>query len=229
MCGRDSALYTWAQVHAFSQSIGLITPSDDPLPNYNRAPSNDAWVLIPDGSVLIAKQMRWGLVPAWSHSAKLGFTTINARIESIAEKPSFKDAWLKRRCLIPASGYFEWSGNGHHKQPYYICAVDQPILMFAGIWAFNPALALSSYAIVTRGAVAQTAHLHARSPVMLQADQMQIWVNGDVVEAENLARAEFKLQLKSYPVSRAVGNVLNNDARLLDPVAAEADLFNQSL
>ncbi len=215
MCGRDTGHYTWAEVAAFSQPFSLMLPTEDPTPTFNRAPTQDAWVLVEDEGSIAARQLRWGLIPGWARDTKSSYATFNARIETIADKPTFKAAWHKRRCLIPSSGYFEWMKSGNSKQPYYIKPANASILMFAGIWECNAALGIDSYSIVTRPALDAIAHLHDRSPVMLPASLMRDWVDGTVAEALDIARADHQIALDWYAVGAAVGNVRIDDASLI--------------
>jgi putative SOS response-associated peptidase YedK len=124
--------------------------------------------------------MRWGLVPHWAPDAKGGFSTINARIETAAEKPAFRGPWQRRRCLVPANGYYEWVTDAQgHKQPFYLQPADEPLLMFAGLWdRWNAAdgTPLLSFSIVTEAASGPIAALHHRRPLMLQAPQFADWL-----------------------------------------------------
>src|SRR5689334_3853377 len=126
MCGRQTNLYTWAEVWAFSQPI----PSNafdlpDPPPRYNVAPTQQSWVIVADDARGgIAREMRWGLVPAWAKDTRIGAQCINARLETVAEKPAFRSAFKQRRCLVITSGYYEWQPWADGKQPFYIRPVD---------------------------------------------------------------------------------------------------------
>ena len=124
MCGRFTQQFTWEEIY---EAYNLVVPGIPNLrPNWNVAPTQDVGVVLPEGDHLTFKPMRWGLVPGWAKDTKIGYSLINARVESAAEKPSFRSAWKSRRCLIPASGWFEWKtvppeGNGKPaKQPYYM-------------------------------------------------------------------------------------------------------------
>jgi putative SOS response-associated peptidase YedK len=114
MCGRDSFTATWAEVRAFSQPLSLATPAMDPVPNYNRAPTQEGWAIVQSEPGGIALPMRWGLLPAWASDTRLAYKTINARLESVAEKPAFRGAW-HRCCWCPA-GYYEAAADAGTKQ-----------------------------------------------------------------------------------------------------------------
>ena len=149
MCGRFAAHYRWSEVNAFSRPLTVTTPEPDPSPSYNIAPTQAAWVVIPDGNKLVASTMRWGLIPRWSQDGKPSFSSINARIETVSEKPAFREPWQRNRCLIPVSGYYEWSGI---KQPYYIRG-EGPILMLGGIfetWRSSGGAFIESFSILTQ-------------------------------------------------------------------------------
>ena len=138
MCGRFTRDFTWEQVRAFSQPLPLVTPAQDPIPNYNRAPTQEGWAIVQADSGGIALPMRWGLLPPWARDTRLAFSTINARLESVADKPAFRGAWKQRRALIPASGYYEWPVIDGRKRPHFIRLDGAPVLMFGGVWESRP-------------------------------------------------------------------------------------------
>jgi putative SOS response-associated peptidase YedK len=133
VCGRFTQNYTWEEVHTF---LSVFGPPRNLQPRYNIAPTTtvDVIRLGPNGRELVP--MRWGLIPAWwKKSAKEVPATFNARAESVADKPMFRTAFKERRCIIPASGFFEWTGPKTERQPHLFTAADgSPILAFAGIW-----------------------------------------------------------------------------------------------
>lgn len=224
MCGRDAAFYTWKQIHAFSQPMGTIVPLADPTPNYNRAPTQRGQVIVAgeDGGGE-GREMRWGLVPFWSKDGKIGYTTINARVETAATKPAFREAWKRRRCLVPSSGYFEWQllADGKTKQPFFIRNAQAPIVMFAGLWERwkGPDGELETYSIVTRESAGPVSPIHDRMPLVLPPELLQGWVHGSVDDAAAIAHAAPVPEFDFYPVSRAVGNVRNTGEQLIAPLA----------
>lgn len=224
MCGRDAAFFTWAEIHAFSQPLTIETPADEPLPQYNRAPTQSAWTLVAgDGTDLRAYPMRWGLVPRWAKDAKIGYSTINARVDTACTKPSFRDAWKHRRCLVPASGYYEWPvlADGKTKQPYFIRDADAPVLMFAGLWERwqGPDGPLDTYSIVTQDAAGDVATIHDRMPLALPQSMLRDWVYGDADTAAAIAQAAPVPSLVFHPVGRDVGNVRNQGPTLIEALA----------
>jgi len=113
MCGRYTREYTWARVREFSRALELILPGDYPAPPYNIAPTQPGWVLVSSSPrQATAYEMRWGIIPPWAKDGKIAYSTFNARVETASRKPAFRAAWKSRRCLIPASGYYEWPNLG---------------------------------------------------------------------------------------------------------------------
>ena len=134
MCGRFTRDMSWADVVEFSRGLELVLPAAEPEVSYNVCPTQDSWVIAPHERGGIARTMRWGLLPPWAKDAKIGASMINARVETAAQKPAFRKAWQARRCLVPASGYYEWRLEHGVKQPYFIHDMEHKLLMFAGLW-----------------------------------------------------------------------------------------------
>ena len=124
MCGRDSFTATWAEVRAFSQPLSVATPATDPLPNYNRAPTQEGWTIVQAEAGGIALPMRWGLLPAWASDTRLAYKTINARLESVAEKPAFRGAWQRRRCHAPRNAGFSATDSSRALMVLYASRVS---------------------------------------------------------------------------------------------------------
>ena len=225
MCGREASFYTWREVLEFSRPLVLSTHSFDPVPNYNRAPSQTAPVIIARQNEICVRELTWGLVPAWASGQKLT-PSVNARVETAPEKPSFRDSWQRRRCLIPSSGYYEWQQYAR-KQPYFIRPAEAPIFMYAGIWDHNEKLGIDSYCILTQPAQAPIAHLHDRMPIMLPAELLHHWLSCTGAVAAQLVRDVTPPKLDFYPVSLAVGNVRNQSSSLIERVEPvfSGDLF----
>lgn len=229
MCGRDTFTATWAEVHAFSRPLPLVTPTADPPPNYNRAPTQEGWAIVAAAVGGVAVPMRWGLLPAWAKDPRLAYKTINARLESVAEKPAFRDAWERRRCLVPSSGYYEWRQlDARTRQPYFIHRGDAPVMFFAGVWETRPDDAggeLLTYSIITHDADPAVAMLHDRMPLVLPAAVFDDWLHASCDDAMAIARAAPPPPLVFHAVDRAVGNVRNTGPQLCAPVPAIPDLF----
>lgn len=170
MCGRFTQNFTWAEL------IGLYRLTNFAVPNlrasWNIAPTQDAGVIFPEEGGLLYKSMRWGLIPSWAKDEKIGNSLINARIETAPSKPAFRSAWKSRRCLVPASGFYEWqpklnpSGTRPFKQPFYILRKDGKPLTFAGLWE-RWKNDLLSFTILTTDAADGIRDLHNRMPMIL--------------------------------------------------------------
>jgi putative SOS response-associated peptidase YedK len=229
MCGRTTFLASWADIHAFSQPLVLL-PTDlaEMTPTWNFAPTQTGPVIVAeleeDADARIVP-MRWGLVPAWAKDMKIGAQTINARVETVATKPSFRSAWQRRRCLVPASGYYEWPVVGTIKQPYFIHPLESPLLFFAGLWEqwkSPDGAAVLSYSIITRAAQGGIASLHDRMPLALEPGVFADWLLGDAARAQAIVDAAPPVTVAFHPVARAVGSPRNNHPALIDPVALDA-------
>ncbi len=165
--------------------------------------------------------MRWGLVPHWARDTAPKYATFNARIETIADKPAFRNAWGKsRRCLIPALGYYEWCTEGKSKQPYFIRPIDGEPMVFGGIWELwkSEDEELLSCSILTMPASRYLSSIHDRMPVLLAAHQADQWLHGTTEDAIRIIDQARRPDVEFYPVSTAVNNPRNNDRRLLDPI-----------
>jgi putative SOS response-associated peptidase YedK len=177
--------------------------------------------------------MRWGLVPFWAKDVRIGSRMINARAETVAEKPAFRRAFAKRRCLLPADGYYEWQQQpGAAKQPIYISRSDGRPLAFAGLYELwrDPAVAredqdawLWTTTIITTSAPDELGMIHDRMPMIIDQGQWADWLdpaNTDAADLRALLVPAAASGLATYPVSTAVNSVRNNGPQLIDPVAA---------
>ncbi len=173
----------------------------------------------------MAVSMRRGLIPFWAKDMKIAYSTINARVESASAKPAFRDAWKRRRCLVPASGYYEWRvlAERKTKQPYFVHAANAPVLMFAGLWdrwQDAEAEVIQSYSIVTMAAAGAIADIHDRMPLILPPPLLRDWIYGSADDAASIALAAPVPELAFHGVSKAVGNVRNQGGGLIEPLAA---------
>ena len=164
---------------------------------------------------------RWGLLPFWAKDPSAGNRMFNARGETVASKPSFRHAFTNRRCLIPADGFYEWTGLRRERQPHYIHRVDGELLAFAGLWESHDTFGLSS-TIVTTEASAFMARLHHRMPVILEPESWEAWLADDPesCDPQSLIQSAADGVLASYPVSPAVGNPRNNGPELIEAYEA---------
>jgi putative SOS response-associated peptidase YedK len=189
---------------------------------YNIAPSQQILAIADFGKGIEARMLRWGLIPSWSMEGK-GF--INARAETLEEKPSFSESFRLRRCLIPADGFFEWKRTGREKRPYYIHWIDEGPVMFAGIWDTwrNRGHVVTSCAIITTEANELVAELHDRMPAILFQEFHNDWLDPktDHTVLKKLLTPFPAPNMKSHPVSRAVNAPENDSEELIEPVDAE--------
>lgn len=189
------------------------------IPRYNIAPTQDILTVVQRGSGWEAMFMQWGLIPFWSKEPK---GIINARVETIDEKPSFNESFEKRRCLIPADGFYEWERHGKIAQPYYFQMENEEPFVFAGVWDQwrSGDRLITSCAIITTTANELLATIHNRMPVILGRELHELWLD------ENTRSADLKdllvpfdaKQMKSHAVSYDVNNVKIDHADVLRPV-----------
>ena len=181
---------------------------------YNVAPSQMIPVVCQDDSGRVVDFMRWGLIPPWSKNHEKYM--INARSETVTSKPSFKQAFRHRRCIIPASGFYEWRKSGNHKIPYYICLVDNSPMSFAGIWEkwrSPEKVVVETCAILTTVANATIGPIHNRMPVILSQENLSVWLDGNAADSEKLLALLSPYSAEkifAYPVSTMVNNPKND-------------------
>ena len=165
-----------------------------------------------------------GLVPHWAKDVSIGAKMINARGETVAEKPAFRGAFRYRRCIVPASGFYEWRTQGGVKQPFAIVPTDTACFGFAGLWEHWTAAdgsVLETSSILTTTPNELMATIHDRMPVILDPADYQSWMLAPPTEATALIRAFPAERMRAFAVSKAVGNVRNNSAELVAPLEAD--------
>jgi putative SOS response-associated peptidase YedK len=223
MCGR---FVITSPPAALRQIFGYIEQPNFP-PRHNIAPTQPIPVVIIEQGVRHFRLMRWGLLPAWVKDPRNFTLLINARAETIREKPAFKNAIRRRRCLIPADGYYEWRAEGARKRPYFIHRRDGTPIGLAGLaetWMGPNGEELDTVAIVTAPASADLAVLHHRVPVTIAADDFQRWLDCSDDTAETvmlLLAAPREGEFAWHEVSTRVNRVANDDAQLTLPITAE--------
>ena len=213
MCGRF-AFYSPAQ--AAAELFGVHN-APDVAQRYNIAPTQYIAAIRPDsegsGQVVM---LRWGLVPFWAKDPSIGARMINARAETVAEKPSFRNAFRKRRCLVLADGYYEWQRSGEVKVPWFISRSDETPMAMAGLWeSWNDPQSdspLETVTIITKAANEFLEQLHHRMPVILDPAQAQNWLE------PGSAVPDTGPELRAWPVDRRVNNARNEGPELIDPV-----------
>lgn len=224
MCGRftltmqPEILAEWVEV-----SLGVDFP-----PRFNIAPTQPILVILDMEGLRQSALMRWGLVPNWVKDPREFPLIINARSETIMEKPSFRGSLRHHRCIIPASGYYEWrTGTDGKKQPYYITLKDGAPMAFAGVWStwMGPeGEEIDSAAIITLPASPELKHIHDRMPAMLERETFADWLNVKGV-GEKQAQAMLKPLpegvVEFHPVSTRVGSIRNDDEGLVVEVTPD--------
>jgi putative SOS response-associated peptidase YedK len=218
MCGRFSQSFTWAEIQQFYNVLNELAPNLKA--SWNVAPTQEIGVIGAKEAGLGFTRMRWGLVPYWAKDIAIGSRLINARADTIAEKPAFREAFRKRRCVIPASGFFEWQGAGAGKMPWYITSAIGEPLSFAGLWErwkMPDGEWLHSATIITTDANAALRPLHSRMPVILARADVESWLRDGGTE---LLRPAPDDRVTAWPVSRRVNSVKNDAPDLIEAAGA---------
>ncbi len=227
MCGRFNQKLTSAELSQVGAELGQAAAL--PPSNYNVAPTQRA-VAITGVDPRMAGSYRWGLIPFWAKDAKIGSRMFNARAETVATKPAFRAAFRGRRCIVPASGFYEWKRVGSRKEPQYIYRTDGEIMGFAGLWEswsgpkgeeHDP---VESFSILTTEPNAQLREIHDRMPVILEKSDWDAWLdpnNKDLDALQSLLRPAAEGRLTWHEVDPGVGNPRNNGPQLIEPYSPD--------
>ena len=229
MCGRVRLSSDVSEIKLVF-SIPSHRPTPNTAPSWNVAPTDPVPVVRYDAKAgeRSLDILRWGLVPFWAKDLNVGFSNINAKADGIEGKPAFREAFHRRRCLVPVDNFYEWKKTAIGKQPYAIALADRKLMALAGLWENwrSPAGEwVRSFAIVTTTPNELCAELHNRMPVVLSPDEWSEWLGEEPVDPARLKAllcpypAE---EMACWPVSTRVGNVKNNDPSLIEPVALTA-------
>lgn len=213
MCGRFTAEYTWAELHAlYSLSDELFpVPPHNMQPRYNIAPTQDVdFVSLDKAGNREMLRGRWWLVPFFAKELPKA-AMFNARIETVDTSGAFRDPFKKRRCLIPADGYFEWTTSplDGKKDPWLLHLPEGKAFSFAGLWAHNDNLGVTSCTIITAPAVDHIAHIHGRMPVILEESAYDAWLSGEA-QGDDAKALLLDNHLDSQLVFHRVGREVNN-------------------
>ncbi len=225
MCGR----YTITSAPEAIRALFRYQEQPNFPARFNIAPTQPIPIVrVVDGKRQFAL-MRWGLLPSWVKDPKAFTLLINARGETVASKPAFRAAMKRRRCLIPADGFYEWQAVGGRKQPFYVRAKSGAPFAFAGLWETwtGPnGEELETAAIVTTRANRTLSPIHDRMPVVIPPDAFDLWLNCvevDATTASALIQPAPENFFEAYPVSTHVNRVANDDPKLVEPLVAGAE------
>lgn len=226
MCGRYAIVEAPSDLrHRF----GTLNQTPNFDARYNCAPTQDLPVIrfnAEDGTRSL-NLLRWGLIPSWAADTAAGARAINARCETLNDKPTFRKAYSARRCIVPATAYYEWQHRGATKVPHAIALASGETMAFAGLWEgwwpphadrTNPSQMLRTFTIITCPAAEEIMHLHERMPVILPPEAWPLWLGEEPGAPDSVLTTYPGQLLKVWEVGPAVGNVHNEGKHLLDPV-----------
>lgn len=222
MCGRF-VLDTNTEI--LQQTFDLVTVPESLPPRYNIAPSQPVAV-ISNRDPEKLDFFKWGLVPFWSKDASIGYKMINARVETAAEKPSFREAFKRRRCLIPATGFYEWTKAGSDKQPMYIHLRNNGVFAFAGLWETwkdENGVPLNSCTILTGEPNELLQNYHHRMAIILHPSDYKLWLSPDEMtpaELMPLLQPYAADEMEAYEVSKVVNSPANDVPECIVPLTA---------
>ncbi len=220
MCGR----YTLTHPEQIKEQYNIVEHEYNIAPNYNAAPTQIMPIIHNDGKDKHLELMKWGLIPSWSKEPVMKFSTINARAEGLEDKPTYRASFKRRRCLVPADGFYEWKKTDDGKQPYYIKLKNSDLFSFAGLWDswHSPdGSKLHTYTIVTTTPNELMKEIHDRMPVILERQHEEAWLNPDIedpITLHSFLKPYNATKMEAFPVSKSVNNVKNNQADLIGPI-----------
>lgn len=221
MCGRISQTFS---SHDLLEYFSLAE-ADSPLPHYNLAPSQQLTAVRVEAAQRRQALLRWGLLPFWAKDKKIAYRMFNARAETAHGLPAFRAAFRDRRCLVPASGYFEWQPVDGGKQPWHICRADGRPLALAGLWEHweddSSGEVIESCAILTTTSAGAMSNIHDRMPVILEPEDFQTWLDPEVRQPDRLRpllQPAAPGVLELFPVSSYVNKAGNEGERCVEPI-----------
>ena len=227
MCGR---FVGFSSVEMLQKHFPIDVADIEATPNYNIAPTQEIITIARHEGKNYLQKYFWGLVPFWAKDLSIGTKLINARSETAATKPSFRNAFKKRRCLIPANGFYEWQKSKKGKQPMFLTLPDGSPFAFAGLWEIwndkgkneDP---YHSCTILTREASESVKPIHHRMPVILKPEAFDAWLDPDNQNIDllsNIIQNQIYIELMSVPVSREVNSVKNNNPENIKRIDSNA-------
>jgi len=225
VCGRFTLTQTGP---VLMDELGLLSIPEDYRPRFNIAPGQLVLAARDSGGQRRAAMLRWGLIPPWAKEISIGDKMINARSESVSQKPSFKRAFEQRRCIIPADGFYEWRKEGRAKIPMRFRLRGGRVFAFAGLWESNTRVAdepLFTCTILTTTANELVGKIHDRMPVILTGEAIDMWLDPDVPGdgVRPLLRPYPAGEMEAYEVSPRVNSAAHDDPELIEPVQGGLD------
>ena len=223
MCGR---FVGFRSLHELKKTFPIDKATCEVTENYNVAPSQEILAIIKHDKENWLEKLHWGLVPFWAKDISIGNRMINARAETIETKPSFRNAFRKQRCLIPADGFYEWKGPKGQKQPMFITLPESKPFAFAGLWEIwhkknDPNMIYKSCTIITTEASDSVREIHSRMPAILKPEMYETWLDPlkqNVNELKHILKTGIVTELVSQAVSKNVNSVKNNEPSNIIPL-----------
>lgn len=223
MCGR----YTLSSPSDLLADLLEIDSVPDLAPRYNIAPTQEAAVVrvAEESGNRVLGMLRWGFIPFWAKDPAIGNRMINARAETVAEKPAYRASFKHKRCVVPADGFYEWQAIGGRKQPHYFRLLDREPFAFAGLWdrwEKGDGEPLETFTILTTEPNQAVAAVHRRMPVILEPEAIETWLDPGIVDGERLIPLLGPLpaeRMEGYPVSTFVNSPGNDSPRCIEPLA----------
>lgn len=229
MCGRYASS---RDARDLASAFEVEEPVEQVLPpSWNVAPTDPVYAVLQREQARQLRVLRWGLVPSWAKDAKGAARLINARQETVTGKPAFRAAYARRRCLLPADGYYEWQVDGTRKQPWFLSRADGAPLAMAGlyeVWSPPEGERLWTCTVITTSAADELGHIHDRTPLLVPPSDWDRWLDPAVEDpGQHLLVPAVDGALEAWPVGAAVGNVRNDGPELAAPLEPEqpATLF----
>ena len=225
MCGRKTL--TMSKKEIIEELMVEEWQVENYSTSYNIAPTQNSLVMVQDKGSNIIKEMRWGLIPEWSKSELHGSKMINARLETITTKPSFKNLITQNRCIVLSNGYYEWKQDGNIKVPFFIHKRDRGLMLFAGLWTVWSVSSkkIFTYTILTTKAQGDVSAIHNRMPILLDKPKVEMWTNLDNQFSEiQQELSKFKNRFSYYQVSDFVNSPKNNSMECIAPFKAPVNL-----
>lgn len=227
MCGRYAAARDAAEVGAWFHAEQL--PDVELPPRYNVAPTAESYIVLDQDGTRAVHVARWGLIPSWSKDASRASRMINARSETVAEKPAYRAAFKRRRCLVPVDGYYEWQVTSAltrgAKQPFFIHARGHELLALAGLYEdwHGPEGSIRTFTVLTQNPPSWLGRIHDRMPVIVQSDEWHMWLSPHTDEADlEVLLADITRHsaqgLEAYPVATLVNRATHEGLHLTESI-----------